>query len=182
MGDRLAMQLRSVDETTRTVTGVVVPYDETSYLTGDPAGERILRSAFKRSIHNRRDKIPLCLGHDHGRAAVGLSTDWVDDDAGLTGMFRIKPGGDGDQVLEDVRGGYLAAMSVGFVPQERGRGTDGAVEVRVAKLLEVSLVAVGAYDGARVLAVRAATQIDELLKPFRNPPPVDLSPFAVPWR
>lgn len=181
MSDRLAMEVRSVDPDGRTVTGVVAPYDEISYLTGDPAGERIIRSAFKRSIDNRRDKVPLCLGHNHAGAAVGLSTDWVESDAGLTGVFRIKPGPVGDEVLEDVRGGYLGAMSVGFQALQRTRGDDGTVEVREAKLVEVSLVSVGAYDGARVLAVRVKQQMHELLKPFANPPAVDLSPFPQPW-
>jgi hypothetical protein len=42
-------------------------------------------------------------------------------------------------------------------------------------------VLIPAYDGAQVLAVRSAAQLDELLRPFSNPPAVDLSPFVGPW-
>ena len=53
----LAMELRSVDEPQRLVVGVVVPYDELTYLTPDPRGERVKRGAFARSIAHRGDRI-----------------------------------------------------------------------------------------------------------------------------
>jgi HK97 family phage prohead protease len=111
-----------------------------------------------------------------------MSTEWSDDDDGLVGAFRIKAGATGDETLADVRGGFLPAMSVGFRPLVVGRGNDGAALVREGKLLEVSLCAVGAYEGAEVLAVRVAHDLDALLAPFANPPAVDLTPFAAPWR
>lgn len=178
----LVMDVRDVDEATRLIVGRVAPYDETSYLTPDPSGERIVRGAFGKSIRQREARIPLLVGHGHGTAAVGLSTGWEDDTEGLQGTFRVKPGNVGDEVLADVRGGFLPAMSVGFRPLALGRGDDGATLVREAKLLEVSLCAVGAYEGAAVLAVRMAAHLDQLLAPFANPPHVDLTPFAAPWK
>jgi HK97 family phage prohead protease len=175
------MEVRDVDEATRVVVGVAAPYDETSYLTPDPSGERIMRGAFGKSIRQRETRIPLLVGHVHGQAAVGMSTAWEDDADGLVGMFRIKPGVVGDETLTDVRGGFLPAMSVGFRPLVTGRGDDGALLVREGKLLEVSLVAVAAYEGAQVLAVRAVHELGALLAPFANPPAVDLTPFAAPW-
>ena len=44
----LAMEIRAVDVDERTIAGVVAPYDEISYLTPDPAGERIIRGAFRK--------------------------------------------------------------------------------------------------------------------------------------
>jgi HK97 family phage prohead protease len=180
MTDQLAMEIRNVDVEQRTITGVVAPYDSTSYLVPDPAGERIMRGAFGKSIRQRETRIPLCLNHDHS-GAVGMSTSWVDGDDGLTATFRVREGERYDTVLTDVRGGFLPGMSVGFVPLVRTRGADGVVEIREGKLMEVSLVLIAAYDGAQVLAVRAAERIHELLKPFENPPAVNLSPVPNWW-
>jgi HK97 family phage prohead protease len=176
----LMMELRAVDPDARTITGVVAPYDETSYLTPDPAGERIGRGAFAKSIRQRETRIPLCVAHDHKKAA-GFSRSWTDDDGGLSAVFAVRSGAFGDEVLDDVRGGFLPSLSVGFVPLVQRRAADGVVEVREAKLMEVSLVLIPAYQGAAVVAVRAAAQLDELLAPFANPPVVDLSPFTPPW-
>lgn len=177
----LAMEIRAVEESARIITGIVAPYDEVSYLTPDPAGERIGRGAFAKSIRQRSTRIPLFIGHDHKGAAVGLSTDWDDGGEGLIGSFRVKPGRAGDEALADARGGYLPAMSVGFRPLVHGRDGDGVTVVREAMLLEVSLVGVGSYAGAEVLAVRSAQHLETLLAPFANPPAVDLTPFPEPW-
>lgn len=181
MSTDLVMEVRNVDEETRIVTGVAVPYDETSYLVPDPRGERVARGCFAKSIRENAHRIPLLVGHTHAGAAVGLSTRWDDDDGGLLGAFKIKAGRVGDETLEDVRTGHLPAMSVGFKPIEIKRGRDGVGIVTQARLLEVSLCAVGAYEGAQVVSVRAAQHVAAMLEPFANPPAVDLSPFARPW-
>jgi HK97 family phage prohead protease len=159
--------------------GQVAPYNETTYLTGDPRGERLMRGCFRASIEQRGTRIPLCLGHNHGEAAVGLSTRWQEDGDGLLGVFAVRPDERGDKVLADARDGYLPALSVGFapIPSRSRRAPDGVIEHTEAALHEVSLVAVGAYGGARVLEVRSAQSLDDLLAPFRNPPVVDLSPL-----
>jgi HK97 family phage prohead protease len=180
----LDMEIRDVTEARREIVGVVAPYDETTYLTGDPRGERLIRGCFAESIRRKGDRIPLCIGHNHGRAAVGLSRSWREDGDGLVGVFAVRADPEGDKALGDVRDGYLPALSVGFapIPARTRRAADGALEHTEAALKEVSLVVVGAYDGARVLAVRSAQDLDALLAPFANPPAVDLSPFPTPWR
>jgi HK97 family phage prohead protease len=184
MSYTLDMEIRDVAESSREIVGRVAPYDETSYLTGDPRGERLKRGCFARSIRERGDRVPLIIGHNHGRAAVGLSRSWLEGADGLVGTFQVRGDPEGDKVLGDVRDGYLPALSVGFepIPSRMRRGADGALEITEAILREVSLVVVGAYDGARVLAVRSAQSLDDLLAPFRNPPAVDLSPYPTPWR
>lgn len=180
MSTELAMELRGVRMDQREIDGRVAPYDATSYLTPDPRGERILRGAFAKSIRQRETKVPLCRNHDHSRA-VGMSKRWLDQPDGLLSTFGVRPGADGDAVLEDARDGYLPGLSVGFMPLVTRRGADGASEVAEAKLLEVSLVVIGAYDGAQVLAVRTAQDLDKLLAPFRNAPQIDLSPLPAIW-
>ena len=174
--DQLPMELRSVDESERIVTGIVAPYDEVSFLTPDPNGERILRGAFKKSISQRQGKIPLCRGHEHG-VKLGTSRRFTDDGTGLVGEFVVNRGDKGDELLEDLRDGYLDSMSVAFQPLVVGRGADGVREVKEARLYEVSMVAIPAYQGAAMLSVRDAQDLAELLAPFANRPDVNLAPL-----
>lgn len=180
MVSQLPMELRGVEVPRREIHGRVAPYDETSYLAGDPGGERLARGCFAKSIRQREDRIPLVLHHDLGRA-VGMSRSWQDGAAGLDAVFRLRRSPEGDQALEDVHDGYLPGLSVGFLPLSRHRGLDGVAEVSEGRLVEVSLVLVGAYDGAKVLATRQA-RLDALLAPFKNRPPrINPAPLSGPW-
>lgn len=172
----LDMEIRSVEVAERLLVGVVAPYDQTSYLVADPAGERIVRGAFRKSISQRADKIPLHDNHGTTRR-MGISRSFDDGDDGLVGTFAIYEGAKGDALLEDLRHGYLGGMSVGFQPLQVTRGVDGAREVREAKLIEVSVVGHPAYEGAGLLAVRGAAQVADLFPPR---PEVNLEP--IPWR
>jgi Escherichia/Staphylococcus phage prohead protease len=175
------MEIRSVDTDTRTLVGVVAPYDEVSYLVPDPGGERIMRGAFNRSIDHRADKIPLHDNHGTNRR-LGISRQFTDDDAGLVGMFGVFDGDRGDTFLTELRQGYFGGMSVGFQPLVVTRAQDGVREVREAKLIEVSVVGMPAYEGAGIMAVRNAQDLDDLLAPFRNPPVVNLDPIPQLWK
>ena len=91
-------------------------------------------------------------------------------------MFHARPSVAGDEALEEARDGYLPGMSVGFVPVQHRRGRDGVREIVEARLLEVSLVPIPAYEGARVLAVREAAAGVEFA-----PLDVDLAPILPAW-
>ena len=80
-----------------------------------------------------------------------------------------------------LRQGYFGGMSVGFQPLVVTRGADGVREIREAKLVEVSVVGMPAYEGAGIVAVREAQNFDDLLAPFRNPPAVNLDPIRPLW-
>lgn len=174
--NELRMAVRAVDTSERMIVGVAAPYGEVSELAGDPAGERIMAGTFRRSIEHRADRIPLLANHGRDRV-LGYSVGFDDGADGLVGRFRINEGADGDRALEDVQHGYYAGMSVGYVELKVGRGADGVREVREGKLVEVSLVGIPAYEGAAVLAVRNAQDVDALLAPFRNRPDVNLAPI-----
>ena len=175
--NNLAMEIRSVDAPERVLVGVVAPYDEISYLTPDPAGERIMRGAFKKSIAQRADKVALMDNHAATRR-MGISRSFEDGPEGLVGTFAIYEGSRGDALLEDLRHGYLGGMSVGLQPLQVTRGSDGVREVREAKLIEVSVVGHPAYEGAGLLAVRAAVPAAELFPPR---PEVNLEPIVWRW-
>lgn len=177
----LLMELRDVDPEGRTVVGVVAPYDEVTYLVPDPGGERIVRGAFARSIQHRGDKVPLFREHDHTRQ-LGQSVSFREEPAGLVGTFAVLDGPRGDELLEDFRHRYVQRFSVGFQAVQSPLGDDGVREVREARLVEVSAVGLPAYEGAALMAVRSAQDLDELLAPFRVPrPDVDLSPIPPVW-
>lgn len=170
---QLPMELRGEPDG-RTIHGVCVPYDEISYLTPNPQGERVLRGAFTKSIRQQAGKIFLFRSHDHSHP-VGKAVEFRDEPDGLHGAFQIRQSILGDECLEDVRQGYLPALSIGFRPLQVRRGKSGETEVVEGMLKEVSLLPIGAYDGARVLALRSPTASLEI------PQVVDLSPVVPGW-
>lgn len=158
----------------RTLEGIVVPYNETTFLTEDPSGERFVAGSLTRTVTDRGARVKLFRSHDHTRA-VGRAVDWDPDNRrGLWGRFRIASTPAGNEVLDEVREGVLDAFSIGFRPLQARRGRDGVREVVEAALHEVSVAPMGAYDGARVLALR--TPAPPLLPPM---PAVNLDPMPV---
>jgi HK97 family phage prohead protease len=174
--DYLPMAIRSVSEPERIISGIVAPYDETTYLVPVPGGERIKRGAFARSINNRGDKVPLFRNHDRD-VRMGVSRSLVETGDGLLGEFLVNEGDAGDALLEEVRQGYFGGLSAGFLPEHRARGGDGASEVTMGNLVEVSVVGHPAYAGAGMLTVRNAEDRAAMLAPFNNPPAVNLDPI-----
>jgi HK97 family phage prohead protease len=180
----LAMEIRAVNPEERTLIGRCVPYDETSYLVPDPRGERILRGAFTKSIEKKRlaaARVFLYRNHDRDHA-VGHAVDFVDALDGLLGTFEIRSSTLGDEVLAEVRDGYLPSMSAGFRTVRERRGKDGVREIVEAALVEVSLLSTPAYDGARVLELRQAADRGALLAGFGPRPEIDLTPIPQLWR
>ena len=145
----------STDE--RIVGGIAVPWNETTFLAGHAAGERFLPGSLTRSVKARGDRLKLFRGsHGHDMIPVGraVALDARHAD-GLYTTWRIALTATGDQTLEEVREGLLDSFSVGFRLLKDRRGADGAREIVEAELAEVTLLPSGAYDGARVLEVRA---------------------------
>jgi uncharacterized protein len=174
----LVMELRSVQEPERSITGVVAPYDETTYLV--PGGERIRKGAFARTIENHaratRKKIGLYRNHQHDYR-LGVARRFTEAAEGLIGEFVVNAGRRGDEFLEECQHGYYAGMSVGMMPVRTAAGADGAREILEAALGEVSMVGFPAYEGAALLSVRSAQNLDELMAPFVNRPAVNLDPI-----
>lgn len=144
------------DRDGRTVTGLVVPFGVPARVSdGGPAyEEKFARGAFAKTIAERGDRVKLLLQHNSSEP-IGRATLLREDAAGLYGEFRVSAVPAGEQALELVRDGVIDSFSVGFTPIKHSK--DGAVTVRTeVRLREASLVTFPAYDGARVLALRAA--------------------------
>jgi HK97 family phage prohead protease len=157
----------------RILTALLVPYGETSLDTPYPNGERFVAGAFRKAVSEWRSAKrprPLYLfrSHDHTRA-VGQAVSLEDTPEGPVAEFRVTTLPHGEETIQEYREGLLGGVSVGFrAVRDRISKTDGAREVLEASLLEASILPMGAYAGAGVLAMRHPSE------------PVDLSWATLP--
>lgn len=165
-------ELRAADDGEgRTVAGIAVPYNEITYKA--PRPERFMPGAFKRAVGQRAGRPVKVLRNHDGAAPVGLGT-VTETAGGLLIEVRLADTAHGLEAAREVRAGMLDSFSVSF-RAIRDRMAGGVREVLEAALHEVSLVAVPAYDGAQVLAVRAAAPVVVDMPPR---PEVDMDALA----
>ena len=144
----------------RTVGGLVVPYGTPTEIR-DRTGsytEVFRPGAFAKTIAERGSKVKLFIEHSHqqNRLPIGRATSLVDTKPGVLGDFYVSRTRDGDEALELIRDGALDAFSVGFEPIQNDWTSDrSAVERVEARLWEVSLVGIPAYEDALVSSVRS---------------------------
>jgi HK97 family phage prohead protease len=124
--------------------------------------------------------VALLVEHDRNRAVgYGLSLD--EHDGGLFATFTVPPGAAGDAALADAASGLRAGLSVGAEVQASTRNGAGALQVSASLLREVSLVAVPAWDTARVTNVAATAPAWPLIPaPAAPAPPTVTPPVQVP--
>jgi HK97 family phage prohead protease len=148
----------------RTVYGIVVPYGQVARVSdGGPFyKEAFERGAFRKSLAERGSRpVPLLAQHDRQSFAAGASTEFEDKADGLYGAFKMLSHDKAEAALEAARAG-VAHFSVGFGPIAH-RKSGGVVVRTEARLSEVSLVTFPAYEGARVMGVRALDGEDAAL-------------------
>jgi uncharacterized protein len=149
----------------RTVAGIAMPWDEISHGTPHRGGEVFRRGAFKRSLehHTRAGRLPrLMYAHNGETRPVGLPLKVEESDPGLYVEYRMVNTPAADAALLEVREGVLDALSVGFTAVQAPHNRQGVREVREARLNEVSLVAMPAYENARVLALRGPGSVTDI--------------------
>jgi HK97 family phage prohead protease len=158
------IDVTSADAESRTIEGVAVPYGETANLGGT-------RYAFERgSLTPARTRTPLLLGHDRNRP-VGVMLELAESDAGAIARFRIDQGAEGDLALEQAASGSRGGLSIGAEIITAADDGTGTVQVTAASLLEISLVAIGAFEGAGVTSVAAEADEQDLTQPDNDPDP-----------
>ena len=138
-----------------TVTGIAVPYNSSSVLLRDrprPYRERFAPGAFPEI----GEHVALFIGHDHRSlplARVGAGTlSFEESPEGL--RFTATLPESRSDVLEAVRRGDIGGVSIGFNSDDddwthRRGNTPSDRLVKKAQLFELSLVAAGAYPGAK---------------------------------
>lgn len=140
--------------------------------------EQIARSAFDKSLAERRDRIFPLYHHgktlhgtpsDMGSVPIGRTVDIRPDSKGLLTVTRINDGQWGDQILDAIRSGSLRGMSftgtfIRSDPQLRpgqkyrpdAHGKRTLVTRHEIGLIEYGPTPMPAYQGAEVVGVRAA--------------------------
>src|SRR5215831_13749563 len=150
---RFEMDVLAADLLKRTIEGIVVPYGEPGIIAG-----RAYRFG-PGSVRLARARTPLLLDHDRGRP-VGVLAELRDEPGGAFASFRIDSTPAGDEALTQAASGSRGAFSIGAeLEGEIRAGEDGVADVdgssSWANVLEVSLLALGAYAGAGVTRVAA---------------------------
>lgn len=153
---RLQAQLVTLDaaapdgEPKRTITGLAVPWDTQAVLSG---GESVV---FQRgSIAEDATSVKLLEFHDDTRV-IGKVTALASTDEGLIFEAKIAPTRAGDDALELLKMGALDSVSVGAIPVKYKTANDGTMLVSEARLVELSVVTVPAYQAAQVRSVAAS--------------------------
>ena len=122
--------------------------------------ETLHPGVFTKSIRESARALPLHLNHTHDNIPIGKVTEWQDTDAELRVLAEFDTRAEAMEAARLAEQGYLSGVSVGFLPlAERSRwDTTGAkphVDRYEARMLEMSLCSVPAYDDAAVVAVRS---------------------------
>jgi hypothetical protein len=145
-------QLRA-DSERRTITGAVVPYGVVGQSMFGPI--RVAAGAVE--LPDDLGRIVLLLDHDTSHP-VGYATAAADGDGALTMRFSVPAGDAGDRALADAGNRLRSGLSIGGDILDADEAADGALDIAAVRLREVSLVAIPAFDDARVASVAATYQ------------------------
>lgn len=159
----------------RTLEGMVIPFNVEATVADppnfEPYRESIAPGAF-RSITNAPNRVLLDFEHYGAQAdavgsmgsiagTLGHAVSLQERGDGLWGQFRVLRGADGDKALELAREGVLGGFSAAMRPLRSTRTASGVLQRLKVHLDRVSLCRVGAYDQARVMAIRTEQIIEE---------------------
>lgn len=144
----------------RTLVGLCVPYNTPTTVDDGqgPYQEMFVKGAFVRAV-KAPNRVWLNFEHKDGISNVlGHGVQFEEREDGLYGTLRIDEGADGEKARRLHRDGVLGSLSVEFKPMAKPRVENG-VTVRTSVHLDaVALCRQGAYQDARVLAVRSADE------------------------
>lgn len=136
-------EIRSVNEETRTVSGVAVPWNDVIEIGG-------IKESFERGAIESVDNVKLFWQHSE---PIGLVTKGEDAEEGFVIEARISETPRGNEAYTLLKDGVINRFSVGFIPVET-REQDGVYVRSKVDLKEVSLVPFPAYGNAKVSEVR----------------------------
>ena len=146
---RFEMDVSATDLAERTIEGTIVPFGEVGRING--ADYRFRPGSVKLG----RARTPLLVDHDRA-SPVGVLAELTEQEQGLLARFSVDATPDGDRALIQAASGSRGSLSIGAeLDGELQAGADGVIEVEAARVLEVSLLALGAFEGASVHRVAA---------------------------
>lgn len=151
------------EESPRTITGVAVPWDTPATVS---SGERVM---FKRGAFDVNAK-PAKLIENHDMSQLrGVITELVDDESGLLFTAKFANTRAADEAIELVKASAYDSVSVGAVPVKYKFDKNGTMVVSKATLMELSLVAYGAFEDAKITEIAASQpEEEEAVEPQPN--------------
>lgn len=168
----------SVDEESRTITGLAVPYGKVARNQGRQW--RFARGSIRWSAEKR---VKLLRDHDHTQP-LGYASRLVDTPEGLVATFKIARGAAGDEALALAADGVLDGLSIGvdFTDDAFTKDPDnpGTWLVKRAALREVSLTAMPAFDDSRLTSVKAARDEGNEMTDATTEPQAPAAPAVAP--
>jgi HK97 family phage prohead protease len=141
----------SVDQTSRTITGIALPYNKVSRMKG-------MRFRFRPGSVVWGDVSRVKHFKDH-ITPVGRALSLYSDDTALHSVLSVSKGPVGDELLQLAADGVYDGQSVGvdFSMDDVELMPDGVYDVlRNAQLYEITTTAMPAFDDARVTRVAAS--------------------------
>jgi HK97 family phage prohead protease len=138
-----AAPVGGVDESARTISGLVLPWNQSARVNGCEFPVRFVRGSVLVD-----GGVRLLGFHDRAKP-LGAPTEWRDTPAGLRASFKVARTRAGDEALSMAADGILDGLSIGAELVEVDE-VQGEIIARAALAREVSLVTIPAWASARV--------------------------------
>lgn len=153
------------EESPRTITGIAVPWNTTATVM---SGEKVkfLRGAF--DVNQKPAK--LLENHDMTQLR-GTVPELADSEEGLLFTAHFARTRAADDAVELVKANAYDSVSVGAEPIKAKYDKSGTLVVSQARLVELSLVAAPAFEGAKITEI-AAAEPEEI--EADEPQPIDI--------
>ena len=143
-------------DNSRTIMGQAVPWD---VATTDSLGQKVL---FKRGSISADGRAPkLIASHDQSKI-LGLVTERFPQEDGMYFQAKLADTADGRDYMQLMSMGAIDAVSIGCMPTKYKFDNNGVMIVESASWSELSLVAVPAFDSARISSVQMSEPEQEL--------------------
>ena len=170
-------------DNSRTIMGQAVPWD---VATTDSLGQKVM---FKRGSISADGRAPKLIASHNQSKILGLVTERYPQEDGMYFQAKLADTADGRDYMQLMSMGAIDAVSIGCMPTKYKYDNNGVMIVESASWSELSLVAVPAFDSARISSVQMSEREQELepelpaeeTEPMSESPAVELaSPAIIP--
>ena len=138
------------NEGKREIMGLAAPYNVVATVS---TGQKVKFLPGSLPVDGANPK--LVLNHDLTQL-VGVVTERTEDENGLYFVAKLSKTGKAEEALELAKDGALDAVSVGAEPIIAKYDDEGVLVVEKARMVELSLVALGAFEEAKITQIAAA--------------------------
>ena len=139
------------EDAPKTITGIAVPWAPTFATVSDGTKVSFSRGAF--DVNAKAAK--LIENHDMNKM-LGVVTELVDSDEGLLFTAKFADTRASQDTIQLIKAGALDAVSVGAEPVKFKYDKNGIMIVSEARLVELSVVAYGAFPDALITEIAAS--------------------------